>query len=86
VIGALDGFKTILRTHEFCFFFANEVAYNNGVPLKTISRMLGQKSVKTTERYARANREVIASSMDIMEQKLFTKEGELKSFRRKHPS
>ena len=45
--------------------------------------MLGQKSVKTTEIYVRANRKLIASSMDMVEQKLFTKDGELKSYRRK---
>ena len=83
LIGTAAGFKTILRTHKARFFFANEVAYNNGVPLKTISRMLGQKSVKTTEIYVRANREVIASSMDMVEQKLFTKDGELKTSRKK---
>ena len=45
--------------------------------------MLGQKSVKTTEIYVRANREVIASSMDMVENKLFTKDGELKPSSRK---
>ncbi len=77
-IGKIAGFKTILRTHKARFFFANEVAYNHGVPLKTIGRMLGQKSVKTTEIYVRANREIIASSMEKVEQELFNKEGRLK--------
>ena len=40
--------------------------------------MLGQKSVKTTEIYVRANREIIAASMEKVEQELFNKAGQLK--------
>ena len=43
VIADITGIGIVLRTHKARFFFANEVTYNNGVPLKTVSRMLGQK-------------------------------------------
>ena len=69
----------MLRTHKARFFFANEVTYNNGVPLKTVSRMLGQKSVKTTEVYVRANRRNISEEMEKVEKALFTAEGDLKT-------
>jgi integrase len=70
-IGKLAGIKIKLNTHKSRFFFANEIAYNNGVPLKTVSRMLGHKSIKTTEVYVRANKRTIAESMDMVEKKLF---------------
>ena len=79
VIADLSGIKIVLRTHKARFFFANEIAYNNGVPLKTIGRMLGQKSVKSTEIYVRANRTAISESMETVEQKLFNEDGSLKS-------
>src|SRR5258708_1289043 len=68
-----------LRTHKARFFFANEITYNNGVPLKTVSRLLGQKNVKTTETYVKANKRNISENMDMVEQKLFDATGNLKN-------
>ena len=79
VIADITGISIVLRTHKARFFFANEVTYNNGVPLKTVSRMLGQKSVKTTEVYVRANRWNISEEMEKVEKVLFTAEGDLKT-------
>jgi integrase len=79
VIAGISGIGIVLRTHKARFFFANEVTYNNGVPLKTVSRMLGQKSVKTTEVYVRANRRNISEEMEKVEKVLFTEEGDLKT-------
>jgi len=70
--------KINLRTHKARFFFANEITYNNGVPLKTVSRLLGQKSVKTTETYVKANKRNISENMNMVEQKLFDSSGNLK--------
>jgi integrase len=72
-------FNLILKTHKARYFFANEVAYNNGVPLKTVSKMLGHKSVKTTEIYVRANRQNISENIEMVEKKMFDKEGRLKN-------
>jgi integrase len=77
-IGQETGITIILKTHKSRYFFANEVAYNNGVPLKTVSKMLGHKSVKTTEIYVRANRKNISESMAMVEDKLFTIDGKLR--------
>ncbi len=77
VIATTTGLKIVLRTHKARFFFANEVTYNMGVPLKTISRMLGHKSVKTTEIYVRANRKNISENMEMVAKKLFTEDGQL---------
>jgi integrase len=71
------GIKIVLRTHKARFYFANEVAYNNGVPLKTIARMLGQKSVRSAEIYVRANRKAISDSMENVQNKLFNPDGTL---------
>jgi len=47
--------------------------------LKTTGRMLGQKSIKTTEKYVRANRQAISDSMENVEARLFNRDGSLKS-------
>jgi integrase len=78
-IGKIGKFNAILRTHKARYFFANEVAYNNGVPLKTVSKMLGHKSVKTTEVYVRANRQNISENMDMVEKKMFDAKGGLRN-------
>jgi integrase len=67
-----------LRTHKARFFFANEIAYNNGVPLKTVGRLLGQKSVNVTETYVQANKRNISENMEMVELKLFDANGNLK--------
>jgi site-specific recombinase XerD len=79
VIAYITGIRIVLRTHKARFFFANEVTYNNGVPLKTVSRMLGHKSVKTTEVYVRANPRNISEEMEKVQKALFTAEGDLKT-------
>ena len=76
VIAEITGVTIVLRTHTARFFFANEVTFNQGVPLKTVSRMLGHKSIKTTEIYVRANKQNISEQMDKVKERLFTTEGE----------
>lgn len=78
LIAAELGIEINLRTHKARFFFANEITYNNGVPLKTVSRLLGQKCVSVTETYVQANKRNIAENMDMLERKLFDADGNFK--------
>jgi integrase len=74
----MAGLNPELGGHDLRYFFANEITFNQGVPLKTISKMLGHKSVKTTEIYVRPNRQNISENMAEVQRKLFNKNGELK--------
>ena len=78
-IGRITNFDILLKTHKARFFFANEVTYNNGVPLKTVSRMLGHTSVRTTEVYVRSNKKNISDQMDIVGEMLFSQNGRFKN-------
>ena len=49
------------------------------IQLKTITRMLGQKSIKSAEIYIKANRTAISASMESIKNKIFRPEGTLKS-------
>jgi integrase len=67
-----------LRSHKSRYFFANEVTYNNGVPLRTVGKMLSHGSEATTRRYVRPNKRHISASMAEVQDKLFNKDGNLK--------
>lgn len=67
------------NTHQLRFFFANEITFHQGVPLKTVSKMLGHRNVKTTEIYVRANKNNIAENMKMVKGKLFDEQGNLKA-------
>ncbi|RAV97864.1 hypothetical protein DQQ10_26255 [Pseudochryseolinea flava] len=52
--------------------FATTVTLTNGVPLETVSKMLGHKSIKTTQHYARIIDKKIGDDMIVLRQKLET--------------
>ena len=79
IIAAELDIDITLKTHKARFYFANEVTFNNGVDLKTVSRLLSHESVKTTETYVMSNPRKVSESMKMVKEKLFNKDGELKT-------
>lgn len=65
-------------THRTRYFVANVVLNDNGVPLKTTGKILGQKSIRTTEKYVRPNKKNVSENMQMVKQKLFDIQGNLK--------
>ena len=57
-IGKQCGFKTRLSTHVARHTNATTVLLSHGVPIETVSRLLGHTNIKTTQIYARAPRMV----------------------------
>jgi site-specific recombinase XerD len=43
--------------------FASQIFLSQGVPIETVSQMMGHGDIHTTQRYARVNNEKIASDM-----------------------
>jgi site-specific recombinase XerD len=66
-------FNTHLARHTFA-----NIMLNNGVPLEDVSKMLGHKSIRTTQKYARVNKYRISENVAGVAEKLFTKTGKLK--------
>ncbi len=52
-LAALAGIKDDLCFHQARHSFASLITLDAGVPIETISRMLGHSSIKTTQAYAR---------------------------------
>lgn len=54
------GFRKPLTTHVARHTFATTVALANGVPIETLSRMLGHRDIHTTQIYARVLAQSVA--------------------------
>lgn len=53
--------------------FATTVTLNNGVPIETVSKMMGHTSIKTTQIYAKVLDHKISEDMSQLEAKLVPK-------------
>ena len=53
--------------------FSTTITLSQGVPLETVSKMLGHKHIETTQRYARLNNEKIGNDMQQLSARLATK-------------
>ncbi|WP_199119270.1 site-specific integrase [Pedobacter sp. ASV28] len=68
----------ILDTHLARHTFADIMLNVMGVPLEDVSKMLGHKSIRTTQRYCRVKKHRISKNMKTMVYNLFTKDGKLR--------
>ena len=70
VLQELAGISKNLTTHLARHSFASTITLNNGVPITTVSRMLGHTKLSTTQVYARLQEKTIGEDMELLEQKL----------------
>lgn len=68
------GITKKLTTHIARHTFATTVTLENDVPLETVSKMLGHRSIRTTQIYARITKRKISNDMQNLKHKLFTGE------------
>lgn len=61
-----------LTTHIARHTFATTVTLANGVPIETVSRMLGHTSIKTTQIYAKVIEQKVSDDMNILRTKFLT--------------
>lgn len=67
-IADLCGIKKNLTTHLARHTFATTVTLSKGVPIESVGKMLGHRSLKTTQIYAKVLDEKIEKDMQILEQ------------------
>ena len=69
-IAAICGIDKSLSFHFARHSFATTVTLSNGVPIESVSKMLGHTNIRTTQIYARITDQKVAKDMDVLAQKL----------------
>ena len=77
-IAAICGIKKNLTTHVARHTFATTVTLEHDVPMETVSQMLGHKSIKTTQIYAKVTQRKVSINMLDLRKRLFGEGQELK--------
>lgn len=67
---SVGGIKKDLTFHIARHTFATTVTLTNGVPIESVSKMLGHKSLRTTQHYAKILDKKVSDDMDILRKKL----------------
>ena len=65
-IADLCGIKKNLTFHMARHTFATTVTLSNGVPIETVSKLLGHTKIATTQIYARVMEEKVGQDMDVL--------------------
>ena len=71
-IADVCGISKTLTFHIARHTFATTVTLSNGVPLETVSKMLGHKSLKQTQHYAKILDKKVGEDMLVLRNKLAT--------------
>ncbi len=77
-IADICGIKKRITTHIARHTFATTVTLSNGVPIETVSRMLGHTKLATTQIYAKVLDHKVSSDMMLLREKLHQKGEEQK--------
>jgi len=77
-IGELCGIGKNLTFHLARHTFATTTTLAKGVPIETVSKMLGHTNIKTTQIYARITDNKISHDMAVLAQKLVSKKSKSK--------
>lgn len=75
-IADLCGISKTLTYHIARHTFATTITLNNDVPIESVSKMLGHKSIKITQHYAKIIDKKVSNDMQILQEKLRSKRQE----------
>ncbi|MEY4955508.1 MAG: hypothetical protein RI981_1593 [Bacteroidota bacterium] len=67
------GISKVLSFHVARHTFATTVTMMNGVPIETVSKMLGHKNIKSTQHYARIVDQKVGEDIELLSRRLGTR-------------
>jgi site-specific recombinase XerD len=67
------GITRRLTFHIARHTFATTITLSNGVPIETVSKMLGHRNLKTTQHYAKILDRKVSQDMQALKEKLLSK-------------
>lgn len=70
VIAKHCNITTNITFHVARHCFASQLCLSQGVPIESVSKMMGHRNIQTTQRYARVNNEKIGNDMKQLSQRL----------------
>lgn len=70
VIAKLCGLKRKLIFHAGRHTYASEICLSQGVPIETVSRMLGHRDLRSTQIYAKISNDKISEDTDKLEERI----------------
>jgi len=70
-IGDICGISKNLTFHIARHTFATTVTLSNGVPIETVSMMLGHKNIKMTQHYAKILDRKVSDDMKVLKEKFW---------------
>ena len=69
-IGTQCGIKTRLTFHVARHSAATTILLSNGIPIETVSRILGHTNIKTTQIYAKITNQKISQDLEALSHKI----------------
>ena len=81
-IADLCSIQKKMTCHTARHTFATTVTLSNGIPMETVSKMLGYRNIKTTQQYARIVDQKMGDDMRGLKEKMKLEKGQAKTFLR----
>ncbi|WP_435523407.1 site-specific integrase [Chryseobacterium indoltheticum] len=72
-IGAICQIDFDITFHTARHTFATTITLNNGVPIETVSKMLGHTNIQMTQHYAKIQEQKIQDDMELLKNVLIKK-------------
>lgn len=66
------GLDKPLTFHQARHSFSTSICLNNGMPIETLSKILGHRSISTTQIYAKITHQKVAGDMNVLAEKIET--------------
>ena len=69
-IATICGINKIIHTHLARHTYATTITLSNGIPIETVSKLLGHRKINTTQIYAKVIDKKVNEDVELLREKL----------------